>query len=104
MLAGDARDLIALGRYYGGPQAAGMIKWNPQRIPDDYYAMSTTLDGLDGRYLLLVSRSQQPPASMLERFASVEPLAPIHVAIHADYALDFQVWLGRGFREFQNGK
>jgi 4-amino-4-deoxy-L-arabinose transferase-like glycosyltransferase len=99
VLAADARDLIALGRYYGGPAAAGMIKWNPNRRADDYYAMSTTLDGLEGRDLIFVSRSGRLPATMDGRFADVQPLAPIQVAIHADYALDFHVWWLRGYRD-----
>ena len=97
--AADARDLIALGRYYGGPRAAAMIKWNPNRRADDYYAMSTTLDGLEGRDLIFVSRSRRLPATMDGRFADVQPLAPIQVAIHADYALDFHVWWLRGYRD-----
>ncbi|MBA4283989.1 MAG: glycosyl transferase family 39 [Xanthomonadaceae bacterium] len=99
ILLGDARDLIAEARFYAGPAGRAMLKWNPERKADDYYAMSTTLDGLDGRSFVFVSREATLPASMAGRFETTTELEPIHIAIHRDYALDFHVWRLSGFRE-----
>ena len=98
ILIGDARDLIAEARFYAGPAGRAMLKWNPERRADDYYAMSTTLDGLEGRSFVFVSRDAALPANMAGRFAATTELEPIHVAIHRDYALDFHVWLLQRYR------
>ncbi len=98
ILLGDARDLIAEARFYAGPAGRAMLKWNPEGRADDYYAMSTTLDGLEGRSFVFVSRNAALPDNMAGRFENVTELEPIHIAIHRDYALDFHVWLLRGLR------
>lgn len=98
ILLGDARDLIAEARYYAGTAGRAMLKWNPGHKADDYYAMSTTLDGLDGRSFVFVSREGTLPSSMAGRFAATTELEPIHIAIHRDYALDFHVWLLSGLQ------
>ena len=98
ILLGDARDLIAEARFYAGTAGRAMLKWNPERRADDYYAMSTTLDGLEGRSFVFVSRDAALPANMAGRFAATTELEPIHIAIHRDYALDFHVWLLAGLR------
>lgn len=98
ILLGDARDLIAEARFYAGPAGRAMLKWNPEHKADDYYAMSTTLDGLEGRSFVFVSRSAALPDNMAGRFASTTELEPIHIAIHRDYALDFHLWLLAGLR------
>ena len=98
ILLGDARDLIAEARYYAGPAGRAMLKWNPERKADDYYAMSTTLSGLEGRDFLFVSRNAALPDTMNGRFATIAKIEPIHIAIHRDYALDFHVWRLGGYR------
>lgn len=100
ILLGDARDLIAEARFYAGAAGRAMLKWNPRRIPNDYYAMSTTLAGLEGRSFVFVSRDGALPAGMAERFDSAAEIEPIHIAIHRDYALDFHVWHLAGFKGY----
>lgn len=100
ILLGDARDLIAEARYYAGPAGKAMLKWNPQAHADDYYAMSTTLAGLEGRSFVFVSRGDALPAGMAEHFAEATEIEPIRIAIHRDYALAFRVWLLRDFRGY----
>jgi len=98
ILLGDARDLIAEARFYAGPAGRSMLKWNPEHKADDYYAMSTTLDGLEGRSFVFVSRNAVLPDNMAGRFEEMTEIEPIHIAIHRDYALDFHVWWLRGYR------
>ena len=98
ILLGDARDLIAEARFYAGPAGRAMLKWNPEQKADDYYAMSTTLDGLEGRDFVFVSRNAALPDNMAGRFEEMTEIEPIHIAIHRDYALDFHVWRLRGLR------
>lgn len=98
ILLGDARDLIAEARYYAGPAGTAMLKWNPLHKADDYYAMSTTMAGLEGRDFVFVSRDAALPDNTAGRFEEITEIEPIHIAIHPDYALDFHVWRLRGWR------
>ena len=98
ILLGDGRDLIAEARFYAGSAGRGMLKWNPAHLADDYYAMSTTLAGLEGRDFVFVSRNAALPDSMRGRFETSTEIEPIQIAIHRDYGLDFHVWLLKGLR------
>lgn len=100
-LLGDSRDTLAEAIYYARPLADTAAKWNPQGIVDDHYALTTSIAGDIGRDFVFVSREAALPAGMAARFASVEPLPPIDIAVRPDWHLDFQVWLLRDFRGYE---
>lgn len=102
LFLGDSRDVIAELMYYTQPHALDAVKWNPSGAIDDHYALTTTLADKTGRDFLYVTRNEGLAPGMQASFASVEALPPIHVAIHADYALGFHVWLLRDFRGYRS--
>ncbi|GAC1622963.1 MAG: glycosyltransferase family 39 protein [Nevskia sp.] len=101
ILMGEARDVIAELMYYVQPHPLDTVKWNPSGAIDDHYALTTTLADKRGRDFLFISREPVLGAAIASRFASAEPLPAIHVAIHADVALDFSVWLLRDFQGYR---
>lgn len=101
LLMGDARDVIAELMYYVAPHPLDTVKWNPSGRVDDHYALTTTLDDKRGRDFIYISRERELRPDIAARFTSVEALPPVHVPVHADYALDFSAWVLRDFHGYR---
>jgi 4-amino-4-deoxy-L-arabinose transferase-like glycosyltransferase len=104
LLLADERDVIAELMYYMHPHPLDTVLWNPGHAVDSQYALTTTMDDKHGRdFLYISSRTEASgalPADMQGRFDSAEPLPPLHVTVHRDFALDHPVWMLRGFRGY----
>lgn len=100
-LLGDNRDVIAELMYYVRPHPLDMAKWNPDGLIDDHYALTTSITDDLGADFLYISRDAELKPGLADRFDEATPLTPIHVPIRRDWALDFNVWLLRGFRGYQ---
>jgi hypothetical protein len=101
LFLGDSRDVLAELMYYVHPHPLDAVLWNPRQVMDNHYALSTTMDGKQGRDFLYVTEDSQLTPQMIASFDSVEELPPLHVTIHPDYALDFRVWHLQGFKGYQ---
>ncbi|MBL6752373.1 MAG: glycosyltransferase family 39 protein [Nevskia sp.] len=93
----DSRDILAELMYYVHPHPLDAVLWNPQRVMDNDYALSTRMDDQRGRDFLYVTGRAQLDAATIDSFQSVEELPPLHVTIHRDYALDYKVFLLHNF-------
>ena len=101
LFLGDSRDVLAELMYYVRPHPLDAVLWNPQHVMDNHYALSTTMDGKQGRDFLYVTEAAQLTPQMIASFDSVEELPPLHVTIHHDYALDYRIWHLQGFKGYQ---
>jgi 4-amino-4-deoxy-L-arabinose transferase-like glycosyltransferase len=99
LFLGDSRDVIAELMYYVQPHPVEAVLWNPDGRIDNQYALTTSMAGDVGRNFIYITHGA-PGDAMRERFAAVLPLTPIHIAIHTDYSIDFQVWLLQDFKGY----
>ncbi|TAM12243.1 MAG: phospholipid carrier-dependent glycosyltransferase [Nevskiaceae bacterium] len=93
----DDRATVAELMYYARPEGARTLEWNPAGNVHDQYTLTPTLDDKQGHDFLYFTGDDEIPAAMRRHFATVTPLGAIHVPIHADWALDYRVWLLQGF-------
>lgn len=100
LLLGDSRDVLAELMYYVHPHPFDAVLWNPRRVMDNHYALSTTMDDKLGRSFLYVTDSERLPPEILRGFDSVEALPPLHITLHRDYSLDFKVWHLQNFKGY----
>lgn len=92
LLLGDSRDLLAELEYYVSPHPLDAVLWNPFRVIDSHYALTTTMDDKLGRNFLYFTHEVKLDDALVLSFDAVEALPPLHVTLHPDYALDFHVW------------
>ena len=100
LLLGDSRDVLAELMYYVSPHPLDAVLWNPHRVMDSHYALSTTMDDKLGRSFLYITDGDRLPPEVLGGFGSIEALPPLHVTIHRDFALDYKVWLLQDFKGY----
>jgi len=100
LFLGDSRDTLAELMYNVRPHPLDAVKWNPSGAIDDHYALTTRMDDKVGRNFIYVTRNPSLPDEVSRRFGSSAALAPIHVAIHSDYAIDYNAWLLTDFHGY----
>ncbi|MGC8732835.1 MAG: hypothetical protein ACP5RC_11345, partial [Halothiobacillaceae bacterium] len=84
--------------YYARIPPERVLSWNPQGLLRHQYDLMHSLRPAQrGRDVLLVT-SASAPGPIAEHFASVEPLSPLHVPIHRDWALEYSVFLLRDYK------
>lgn len=96
----DDRETLSELIYYVHPHPYDAVLWNPQRVIDNSFALSTTMDGKRGYNFLYVTRKAALPPDLLASFQSAEALPPLHVTIHPDFARDYKVWRLIGFKGY----
>lgn len=98
-LMGDDRKSFASLLYYARPSSLDAAYLNPARRIDDHYALTADVAMRPQGSYLLVTKGRSRVE--LERwFTEVKSLEPLHIRVHRDLALDYQVWLVRGFRGY----
>ncbi len=97
---GDSRDVLAELMYYVRPHPLDAVLWNPQHVMDSHYALSTSMDDKLGRNFLYITEADKLPPEVLGGFDSAEPLPPLHVTVHRDFALDYKVWYLQDFKGY----
>ena len=97
---GDSRDVLAELMYYVHPHPLDAVLWNPQHVMDSHYALSTSMDDKLGRDFLYITDADKLPPEVLRGFDSAEPLPPLHITVHRDFALDYKVWHLQDFKGY----
>jgi len=97
LLLTDERDLISELRYYARPESDTAVMWNPTGRIDSHYALTTTLADKGGRDFLFVCRKATLPPELAARFAHVEAVEPIRIAVRPDWLIDLSVWQLQGY-------
>lgn len=97
LLVDDRKSMASL-LYYARPASLGARYLNPAgEAIDDHYALTRAIPpGDTGRYLLVSQYAKE--ADLRRRFSGVEALAPIHVRVYPDYALEYDAWTVWGYR------
>ncbi|MDR3418640.1 MAG: glycosyltransferase family 39 protein [Nevskia sp.] len=104
LFLGDSREVLAELMYYVQPHPLDAVLWNPHRVMDNHYALSTSMDDKLGRDFLYITEADRLPPEMLAGFDGVEALPPLHVTVHRDYALDYRAWYLQGFKGYVKGE
>jgi 4-amino-4-deoxy-L-arabinose transferase-like glycosyltransferase len=98
LLVSEEREVLAELAYYARIPSERVLSWNPQGLLRHQYDLMHSLGPTQrGRDVLLVT-SASAPGPIAEHFASVEPLPPLHVPIHRDWALEYSVFLLRDYK------
>jgi 4-amino-4-deoxy-L-arabinose transferase-like glycosyltransferase len=101
LLLGDTRDALAELIYYVKPHPLNAVAWNPQGELENHYELVTTMDDKLGKDFIYVTEGGASPL-MRQSFESVQLLREIHVGIHKDYSLDYQVYYLQNFKGYAN--
>lgn len=75
-----------------------LIKWNPENLRRDHFDLTTTLEGLEGRDFILVSRGHAVPQDLPIFFAHIELLEELSIPLAPDASRDFELLLLRGLQ------
>jgi hypothetical protein len=97
LFLGDSRDMLSELMYYVHPHPLNAVLWNPKGLRDNHYALTTTMDDKRGRDFLYITDKPRPDEDTVDSFQSVDELPPLHVGIHPDYALHYNVYLLHNF-------
>lgn len=98
LLLGEDRDLLAQLSYALKLRPDQVVSWRAGGGIRHQYDLLYTLDQRHIGQDMLYVTSWPLPEALARRFASVQTLPPLHVPIHKDWALDYQVYLLKDFR------
>jgi hypothetical protein len=100
VLASEDRELLAALIYYMRPHPFGAVKWNPDGLVTDHFALTTDLDRHIGADVLLITGNGRFAASGSAYFAEVRALGPVR-ADGAAQRRTYFAYLGHDFRGYR---
>lgn len=98
VLVADNRTVLAHLLYELREVKPKVASWNPQRLPNDHYRLTTDLNRFRGHDLIFVTTSALPPVA--PHVAEVSRLARIQAPVHAGRSLDADVYLLHDFKGY----
>jgi hypothetical protein len=97
LLMTDERLVAAELLYYARPRA--LVMWNPGGRVTDHFRLMNDVAARPGADVLFVTRATDP-LELQGRFATVEALPPIVVAMGRETPVEFRVYRATGFKGY----
>lgn len=93
----DDRKVMATLLYYARPAAFEGVMWNPTPSIQNHYELTTSMQGLEGRDFLFITRNED---HIRPYFEATEVLGVLRIPVHPDYTLQVRAYRASGFKGY----
>lgn len=96
----DDRKAMASLIYYIHPHPFGALIWNPDKSILNHYELTTDMNREMGSDFIFVT-DRKEIESLHPSFETLTPIGTVHIPIHSDYSLDYQVYHLQNFKGYR---